>query len=126
MFNQQIKEKTLPNSLKKITFGYMFNHYIDQLPQNLEFLTLGEKFAKPVGNTLPNSITHLTFGNKFNQPINSLPINLQFLTLGYGFDKIVENLPSEIKQINVKTTYALDLIKKVPFGCKIVVDTNFY
>ncbi len=50
----------------------IFNQSIDNLPNTITYLSLGEKFNKSIDN-LPNSITHLTLGYDFNQPINNLP-----------------------------------------------------
>ena len=53
--------------------------------------------------SLPSSLTHLTFGGKFNQK--------------------VENLPFNLKEIKINK-YKINLLKKIPFGCKIVDEYN--
>jgi hypothetical protein len=75
---------------------------VDYLPNTVTHLTFGYLFDLPVNN-LPNSITNLTFGNNFNQIVDNLPINIQEINFNYY----------EKKKISI-------ILKKVPFGCKIL------
>ena len=59
---------------------------------------------------------------RVNCPRN-LPINLTHLTVGYEFNQIVDNLPSSIEKIKIHN-YQITLLKKIPFGCKIVDHNN--
>jgi len=139
-FNKKIGN--LPENLKKITFGYGFNKKVDNLPQNLTHLTFGYRFNKKVDNlpnslthltfgyrfnqkvdNLPSSLTHLTFGVKFSEKVDNLPSSLTHLTFGWNFNKIVNNLPPNIKEIKIYREKK-DVLKKRPFGCKIVDEHN--
>jgi hypothetical protein len=136
--------RNLPNSITRLTFGSYFDQQVDYLPNSITHLIFGSKFNQSV-NYLPNSITHLTFGYWFNQSVNNLPNSITHLTFSFNsiFNQQVDNLPSSITHltfgscfnqplnnlpINLKEInfdYADDkiilrILKKVPFGCKIL------
>ena len=111
----------------------LFNQPVNNLPDSITHLTFGRHFNQPV-NYLPNSITHLTFGCEFNQSVGhqgcedincprNLPNSITHLTFGISFNRPVDNLPLFLQQIqfNYKTKEEiLSIMKKVPFGCKIL------
>jgi hypothetical protein len=72
-----------------------FNYLIDNLPNSITYLLLGDGFNQPVDN-LPNSIIHLEFGHRFNQPVDNFPISLKKLILGDSFNQPVDLLPNSI------------------------------
>ena len=44
-------------------------------------------------------------------------------TFGYLFNKKVDNLPNSIKEIKIHE-HNVNLLKKIPFGCKVVDENN--
>ena len=85
----------LLNSVEHITFGYIYNQPIKNLPESLTHLTFGNLFNQSVDN-LPKNLTHLTFGNLLNQSVDNLPKKLTHLTLGRDFNQSVDNLPESL------------------------------
>ena len=99
-----------------------FNKSVDNLPNNLTYLTFGAGFNQPVDN-LPSNLTHLILGGCFDQLINNLPENLTHLTFGFNFNQSMDNLPLNIKKINM-FNHQKHLLKKVPFDCKVFDKNN--
>ena len=141
-FNKSVDN--LPKNLTHLTFesDAQFNKSVDKLPKNLTHLTFGKWFNQSV-NKLPTSLTHLTFGYCFGKSVHILPKSI--IELGfYSHHKIkndipesveniniyfhsmveknetIENILPTIKQIKVNDKNKLYLIKKIPFGCKLV------
>ena len=139
-FNQSVDK--LPKKLTHLTFGKWFDQSVNKLPKNLTHLTFGKWFNQSV-NKLPTSLTHLTFGYCFGKSVHILPKSI--IELGfYSHHKIkndipesveniniyfhsmveknetIENILPTIKQIKVNDKNKLYLIKKIPFGCKLV------
>jgi hypothetical protein len=143
-FNQSVDK--LPNNLTHLTFGNRFNQKVDSLPNNLTHLTFGYSFNQLV-NSLPNNLTKLTFGWKFNQLVNSLPSSLieigfwshskiknnipnsiEFLNIFFWLDdkynQLIENIPSNVKEIKINHRNKAYYLKKIPFGCKVVDESG--
>ena len=95
---------------------------MDNLPSSLTHLTFGSYFNQKVNN-LPSSLTHLTSGSHFNQIVDNLPSILTHLTFGSFFNQKVNNLPSSLKEIKIHKQ-KVNLLKKIPFGCKVVDENN--
>ena len=60
-----------------LTFGWKFNHKVDNLPNSITHLEFRDIFNQEVDN-LPNSITHLIFGYHFNQRLDNLPDSITY------------------------------------------------
>lgn len=116
MFNQEINN--LPNGLINLTIRdyyqinpckYMFYNYrgeyqyelsfnqrIDNLPQSLEYLELGDKFDQPV-DKLPSTLKHLKLGKHFKQSLKNLTCSLESLTLSRYY--IGKHIPFRYRNI---------------------------
>jgi hypothetical protein len=101
-FNQSINN--LPNSITHLTLGDYFNQPVENLPHSITHLTFGAYFNQPV-NKLPSSITHLSFGEHFNQPLDNLPNTLTHLLLGYNFNKTIQHLPESVIELGFFSNY---------------------
>ncbi len=123
VFNQTINLKK--SYIKKITFvkDSLFNQLVDNLPESLEYLELGDNFNQPV-DSLPKTLVKLIIGNVFNQPVDNLPNTLKHLELGDTFNYPVDNLPSGLEYLNIGYEFT-NLINNLPekllnlrIGCK--------
>jgi hypothetical protein len=79
----------LPESLTHITLGDNFNESLPKnIPKGLTHITFGYDFNQPFQRgELPKGLTHLTFGRNFNKPLLELPKGLTHLTFGYDFNQ---------------------------------------
>jgi hypothetical protein len=102
------------NKLTQLTLGYMFdqelniplnikilkldcnNKIIDNLPNSIEELYLGEYFNSELNN-LPNSIKIISFVkySKYNRELNNLSKSLEKLYLPEKYDKKIMNISEE-------------------------------
>jgi hypothetical protein len=113
----------LHHTIINLELGFKFNKSVDLLPNSITHLIFGKSFNQPVGN-LPNSIIHLTFGNNFNQPIKKIPSNLKMINLGYNFTQILDENLIYLEEIYLSKKEQIQLLKKVPWGCKILDNHN--
>jgi hypothetical protein len=121
-FNYNLTSKNLPQFLKKIQFGSMFDKPIDNLPasiesiifctnsrftrfikkypQNLKEIHFGTFYKKPIIN-IPSSVKYIYFSNKsqFNEIIE-YPANLEKIFYGNTFNKSIDDLLTACKKIN--------------------------
>jgi len=123
-FNQPVEH--LPQNLTHLSFGSEFNCGLDSLPKNLTYLTVGARFDKDIKN-IPKTIIEFAFDVKSNVK-NNIPEFIETVTIysteAFNDKKcnsktIVSNLPSTIKQINVRQK-DLPFLNKIPFGCVVV------
>ncbi|KAM9995560.1 hypothetical protein ACTFIY_001751 [Dictyostelium cf. discoideum] len=115
-FNQQIQpivsssieftNNSLPNSLKYLNFGEVYNKPIlpNSLPITLKKLIFSPFFnQKLMNNSFPLNLVFLEFGNNFNNqiPIGVLPKSLKVLIFGNRFNQILlsGSLPSSITHL---------------------------
>ena len=77
-----------------------FNHPINNLPNSLTKLTIGNNFNFPINN-LPKNITYLILNNEINYPIDNLPDGLEILKFGKKLEHMVENLPLSITDLTL-------------------------
>jgi hypothetical protein len=122
-FNQPINEGSLPENLKYLTFGHMFNKSIDSLPNSLEYLCLGINFSQYV-NKFPSKLIHLSFWSDCTIK-NNIPLSVKNLAIYFSADKNnnepIENLPHSIEEIVIQDKEYYSYLKKIPFGCKVIV-----
>jgi hypothetical protein len=85
--------------LNEITFGKKFNKKLNQLPDQLKKISLGNGFNNKSVNLIPDSVEFLSFGNKFDKPISKYPTNLETLIFGKNFNQSLDNLPSSLINI---------------------------
>lgn len=131
----------LPNGLKILQFGYLFNHplgYIDPdgnvisyLPPKLEVLQFfcdwdsdefryESLFEHSINGFLPDSIKYLGLSDKFNLPIDKYPSNLEILRFGYNFNQNVENLPETLIELEFGLHFN-QRIDNLPKGLKKLI-----
>jgi len=96
LFNKKVTN--LPVSLNCITFGYSFNNCVDNLPNNLQYLRFGDCFNQSVDN-LPRTLKQIYFGKYFDQPVDHLPSSLEKIVFGDCFNKTVDNLPKSLVDV---------------------------
>ena len=97
----------------QLSFGFCFNQKLENLPDRLQSLILGNDFNQKLEN-LPGRLQNLTFyaWSKFNQKLENLPNSLQNLTLGYDFNQKLDlcvTLP-KLQNLTLFTNYGI----KVP------------
>jgi hypothetical protein len=64
---------------------------------------------------LPQNLTYITFNYYFNQKIDNLPKNLKILNLKtHDFNQKIDNLPKNLKILNLKTFDFNQKINKLP------------
>ena len=92
----------LPTGLKFLQLeSGDFNKSVDNLPQNLEVLLLGDNFSQSVDN-LPESLIGLKLGEKFSQSIENLPINLIYLNICVNkYSNTILNFPPNLKYLKI-------------------------
>jgi hypothetical protein len=100
-FCQLIRKNTLPLLLEELIFSNSFNYPIFHLPITLKKLTFGFFYNHNIDGQLPPSLEELTFDVSFNQPIkeNSLPISLRKLKFGYSFDQNISDSLLKLSQL---------------------------
>ncbi|EFA82751.1 Putative calmodulin-binding protein [Heterostelium album PN500] len=109
-FNLHFTEGSLPQSLRVLTLGVMFQQpiYAGDFPPLLEELNFGDGYDLPfeVG-VLPPALKTLTFGHSFNQPLKEsvLPNGLTKLVFGDKFNQTLEQLPPSITKLTVGANF---------------------
>lgn len=135
-FNKPINN--LPNSLEYLFINsYSFNHTLDCLPPNLDFLYFqGFTFNKSINN-LPDSIQYLTI-NAYLANINKIPKNTKMFETSIIWNKIPDILNEEISEINITSCqknlihFNSDIIckfknlKKIDLFCTFDTQVNWY
>jgi hypothetical protein len=105
MFNQEIKENVLPDTLYTIGFGFDFNQIIKE-------------------NVLPCSIKKIKLYSH-NNLINNLPSQLEEVYIMFHdtdkYNKEITNLPTTLEKIIIEDKKYLKYITKIPFGCEIII-----
>ncbi len=103
-FNFNIYALNLPPKLRKISFGYMYDKEINNLPETLEilFFCKNSRFNKFV-KKFPSGLKEIYFGNVYNKPLINVPDTVEILFF-----------PSN-SQFNSKIIYPAHL-KKIYFG----------
>lgn len=95
----------LHSKIKYLKFKHKFNLPINNLPENLECLVLGNAFNHPVNN-LPWTLKSLCFCNSFNQNIDMLPDGLEILYLPNCFNRPILNLPPGLKDLKLGSNFS--------------------
>ena len=83
------------------------NQYIiDNLPNNIEELELGEHFNLELNN-LPTSINSIIFSkySKYNKELNCLPNFVELIQLPEKYNLLIANKPKELKKIICSKNY---------------------
>ena len=128
-------DEFLPNNIKHLKLGSVFNKMLNFLPRSLENLTVGEAFNQPLNNlphtidtltlacnnftnslnNLPCELKHLnlTYCTNFNQNLDYLPSSLEYLSLPKGYTHHLQNLPNNIKRLDIYDYPYLDELKKL-------------
>jgi hypothetical protein len=116
------------NNTKTLIIPHYFNEKINKFFHKTKIIIFYEKYpnCSIFNQKIDNlqyclCLTHLTFGNNFNQKVDNLPKNLTHLTFDRYFNQKIDNLPITLKEIKI---YNKELIKKFPFGCKIIEIKN--
>ena len=108
-------EDNILTNLQSLTFGSTFNKPLDDSLSkltNLQSLTFGAMFNQPLGDSLSKltNLQSLTFGAMFNQPLgDSLTglTNLQSLTFGTRFNQQLDDLLSRLINLTNLTTLVI-------------------
>jgi len=113
----------LPENIRVLFLGQQFQQKIDYLPCNLLKLTIWGIFNNEI-NHLPKTLQSLIFQNYsyFNQPIDNLPDGLEYLELGHSFNQSVDKLPPNLKILKFGYCFNQDVdklpqsLKEIHFG----------
>lgn len=117
LINYKQKISKFPPNLIELETGDCFNQDIgEELPETLEKLTLGFLFNSKI-HKYPPHLKLIAFGAKFNQPIDDLPPYLEKLYLCGDFCQRIDNLPDSLKFISMVSQYSCKFnleIKSLP------------
>jgi len=110
-FNFNIHSNNLPKYLKKISFGYMFNKSIDNLPESIEVISFSNnsKFNQII-HKFPTSLKEISFGDWFNKPLEILPDNVN--TIYFSKQSIFNSsivFPNDLKSIHFGKEFDQDI-----------------
>lgn len=110
-----------PNSITHLRFSSHYKHHISNLPSTITHLDLNLAII----DLIPSSVTHLILCSK-NLIKNNIPDNVQFLRIVFHNnstkeDSMIENIPPTIKQITIYGAKNKKFIKKIPFGCELII-----
>eukprot|EP01112_Ceratiomyxa_fruticulosa_P014657 TRINITY_DN4213_c0_g3_i1.p1 TRINITY_DN4213_c0_g3~~TRINITY_DN4213_c0_g3_i1.p1 ORF type:complete len:474 (-),score=66.57 TRINITY_DN4213_c0_g3_i1:86-1507(-) len=111
LFSSQ-SECHLPSSVTHISFSANFKDSLDNLPNTITHLYLGDfmNFNPPIEN-LPHSIIYIQFGAHFNRPVDGiLPPNVRELIFGMGFNQPTHNLPRKLTHLTFKLYFNQPLL----------------
>jgi hypothetical protein len=123
-FNQPISRSILPTNLTHLILGYDFNQPITSLPDSLESLTIGHNYKHPICsdiNNLPVNLKHLNINSSY-EFINDIPEQIEQLAININNYNIINNFPAGLKKLIVNVENYGKYIKKIPFGCEVVID----
>jgi hypothetical protein len=120
----------LSETISKIIFPTksLFNKKINDLPNSLKLLVLGNKFNNQLNN-LPDNLEVLFVGTEFNQDLNNLPSKLKILHFDFGsaFNSQIKNLPSKIKHLSLPSDkYNYQIFNTFNNCVKIKSGTNYF
>lgn len=106
--NQQISLKNYFSEeklLKCKIFYYWSDILVLDIPDSIEHLIYTKnKQICPLICNLTN-LSKISFGDPFNKPIDNLPPNLKCLELSYTFNQPVDNLPNGLEKIIFNTNF---------------------
>jgi hypothetical protein len=108
----------LPDTLKVLELGDIFNRPIQKLPKYLEVLSLGNSFNQDLPH-LPDSLLELKIGNSFNKQIREIPKCLKVLSLGDAFNKHLPRLPDSLIKLSIGNSFN-KRIKRLPEKIKLI------
>lgn len=101
-FNYNFRSINLPQYLRVIQFGYMFDKNIDSLPDTVEIIRFckNARFNQYI-NHFPSNLKEIYFGSEFNKPIHNLPIAIAIIYFSNGsrFNNAVD-YPQTLKKIH--------------------------
>lgn len=114
-FNNSIEN--LPENLEFLSVKADFNLQIPILPKNLKTLVLGHHFNQELNN-LPDNLQSITLLNSFNQKLTNLPVNLESLSLGRSFNLQLTGLPQNLKCLKILNSNYSHSIEIIPPSIK--------
>lgn len=104
------EHKKIFEKYEVIIFGKEFNQKIENIPPSIKAII----FA---GNDMNNY-------SEFNQPITNLGENIEYLYLHYSFDQELDNLPSQLKYLIIKSCELSKPINYLPETLEYLVIKN--
>lgn len=75
-----------------------YNHDIDNLPDTITYLELGEIFDSHIKN-FPNNLHTLIFGKFFNKQLTNFPSSLYKIVFGKYYDQPIIDFPRELRDV---------------------------
>ena len=97
-------DRYILDNTHSVKFKWIYDEIIDDLPNSITHLILGDNFNQPINN-LPDSVTHLILGDNFNQPLINLPNSLTHLILGDNFNQTIYGIPDSLKYFKSRHVY---------------------
>ncbi len=123
-FNSKINFENCEN-LKELLFPGLsfYNNPLDNLPESLEKILLGEKYSHPIDN-LPPGLKYLEFNmwnEEFDFQMENLPSGLTHLFLGCGFNQNLDYLPAGLEVLVIQKHNRFNKeLNNLPVGLKIL------
>jgi hypothetical protein len=106
-FNKNIDN--IPENITGLDLGDSFNKTVNNLPKYLDFLRLGENFNKKINN-LPNLLNDISLFAVIYEKINYLPSSVNNIVIHDCYLKNKKNIKitliNSIKNIKIKTSYS--------------------
>lgn len=93
-----------PPTLKYIHFGNYFNDSIDNLPNSVEIIELGNHHNHEISH-FPDNLKKINFGKKYKYSIDNLPDGVEEIIITSKYDKQITKLPLSLKKISIYTKY---------------------
>lgn len=114
----QARLDNLPESLETLEINADFNFQIDNLPNNLKYLSIENiSFNQSIYN-LPKELQYLVISSKeFNQPIGNLPLNLIEVAINFGQNDIeINDLPDNLNNLFINACIDVSKNRKIKFN----------
>jgi hypothetical protein len=96
-----------PKNLEQLILPDNYNEIVDNLPDTITHLHLGNIFDKKI-TKLPNCLKYIIFSNNYNNDIlclNSIKHTLQYVELGLNYNLLIHNVFTNILELVVNINY---------------------
>lgn len=94
-----IKSFRWPKGVTRVIFPESFNQPIDNLPNSVTYLEVGDDFDSHI--IFPKNLKHFVVGHNYNYPIDGLPNGVKKLEFGFYFNQPLDNIPPTVEEVVV-------------------------
>ena len=97
---------------------------VNELPESLEYLSLGNSCITRLDNKLPINLKTLRLGRNYIYKISGLPENLVYLELGLYYNRELDELPNNLKYLVINTNFDKEL-DRLPISLKAITFKDY-